>query len=205
MIETCCEIMKHSYDRNMITARDGNVSVRWESQPYWFITPAGVRKQQLQPAMWKKISVSRYENGDPIIMDYTPMSEKLLPSSEYPIHSKLQEVLPVGVENRVVMHLHPTYTTAAMHRGLDLHTLVHDFPELGFHTKVAVSVPDVPAKSQQLGDITHEHLELDSDGHIAYDIVGIKSHGVVSIAETPWRAFEHIERLEHICKIVLVS
>ena len=56
-----------------------------------------------------------------------------------------------------------------------------------------------------LGDICHRHLELDNDGSVKYDIVGIKGHGVVSIAETPWRAFEHIERLEHICKIVLVS
>ena len=205
MIETCSEIMAHAYNLNMITARDGNVSVRWESQPYWFITPANVRKQHLQPAMWKKISVSRYENGDPIILDYTPMSESLVPSSEYPLHSRLQEVLPEGVDNRVVMHLHPTYTTAALHRGIRLEYLVDDFPELGFHTKVAPSVPDVPAKSKQLGDICHRHLELDIDGSVKYDIVGIKGHGVVSIAETPWRAFEHIERLEHICKIVLVS
>ena len=205
MIETCSEIMAHAYNLNMITARDGNVSVRWESQPYWFLTPANVRKQHLQPAMWKKISVERQENGDPIILDYTPMSESLVPSSEYPLHSRLQEVLPEGTDNRVVMHLHPTYTTAAMHRGLRLDYLVDDFPELGFHTKVARSVPDVPAKSQELGDITHEHLELDKDGSVAYDIVGIKGHGVVAIAETPWRAFEHIERLEHICKIVLVS
>ena len=81
MIETCSEIMAHAYNLNMITARDGNVSVRWESQPYWFLTPANVRKQHLQPAMWKKISVERQENGDPIILDYTPMSESLVPSS----------------------------------------------------------------------------------------------------------------------------
>jgi L-fuculose-phosphate aldolase len=28
---------------------------------------------------------------------------------------------------------------------------------------------------------------------------------VVAIDTSPWRAFEHIERLEHICKIVLAS
>jgi L-fuculose-phosphate aldolase len=48
-------------------------------------------------------------------------------------------------------------------------------------------------------------LQLDRDGNIAYDIVGIKGHGVVAIDTTPWRAYEHIERLEHICKIVLAS
>jgi len=28
---------------------------------------------------------------------------------------------------------------------------------------------------------------------------------VVSVDTSPWRAFEHLERLEHICKIVLSS
>jgi len=46
---------------------------------------------------------------------------------------------------------------------------------------------------------------LNSRGFIDYDIVGIKGHGVVSIDTSPWRAMEHIERLEHICKIVLSS
>jgi L-fuculose-phosphate aldolase len=48
-------------------------------------------------------------------------------------------------------------------------------------------------------------LQLDDKGFIGYDIVGIKGHGVVAIDVTPWRAYEHIERLEHICKIVLAS
>jgi L-fuculose-phosphate aldolase len=56
-----------------------------------------------------------------------------------------------------------------------------------------------------LADRCHENLGLKEDGTMEYDIVGIKGHGVVSIAETPWEAFEHIERLEHICKIILVS
>ena len=45
----------------------------------------------------------------------------------------------------------------------------------------------------------------DISGATKYDIVGIDGHGVVAIASTPWQAYEHIERLEHICKIVLVS
>ena len=54
-------------------------------------------------------------------------------------------------------------------------------------------------------DMLNENLGLKGDGSLDCDIVGIKGHGVVSIAETPWEAFEHIERLEHICKIVLVG
>ena len=34
---------------------------------------------------------------------------------------------------------------------------------------------------------------------------GRPRHGVVAVASDPWRAFEHIERLEHICQMVLAS
>ena len=40
---------------------------------------------------------------------------------------------------------------------------------------------------------------------VIYDIVGQKNHGVCAIGANPWDAYEHIERLEHICEIVLKS
>jgi len=92
-----------------------------------------------------------------------------------------------------------------MHAGIELADLVKYFPELGRYTRVAPNVPDVPPISEELATKCHENLQLDKDGNIAYDIVGIKGHGVVSIDTSPWRAMEHIERLEHICKIVLAS
>ena len=36
-------------------------------------------------------------------------------------------------------------------------------------------------------------------------IVGLDRHGVVAVGKTPWEAFEHVERLEHICRIVLAA
>ena len=108
-------------------------------------------------------------------------------------------------EVRVVVHVHPTYCVAAMHAGIDLSTIVDSFPELSRYTRVAPNVGDVPPISQELADQCHKSLQLDNAGNIAYDIVGIKGHGVVAIDTTPWRAYEHIERLEHICKIVLAS
>jgi L-fuculose-phosphate aldolase len=92
-----------------------------------------------------------------------------------------------------------------MHAGIDLSTVSAAFPELNRYTKVAKNVGDVPPISQELADRCHENLQLDKDGTIGFDIVGIKGHGVVAIDTSPWRAFEHIERLEHICQIVLAS
>ena len=92
-----------------------------------------------------------------------------------------------------------------MHAGIELNTLVELFPELGRYSRVAENVPDVPPISQELADETFKRLRLQEDGTCDFDIIGIKGHGVVAIDETPWRAFEHVERLDHICKIVLSS
>lgn len=216
MLETICDILVDAYKRNWITSRDGNVSIRHHDRDHFYITPSGVRKQTLQPDQFKKIKVVRgiasgYGVGNTWwysheIMPYTDISEKLNPSGELPLHFGLQKEMGQHENDvRVVVHLHPTYIVAAMHAGIELNELVKDFPELSRYTKVAPNVGDVPPISQELADRCHESLGLDNEGRIDYDIVGIKGHGVVAIDTSPWRAYEHIERLEHICKIVLAS
>ena len=203
MLKTCSELMEKAYQLNWITSRDGNISVRHRDREHFWITPSGIRKPMLDPDMWKKVSLHK-DNGKFIVLEHTSLSSNLEPSGEIPLHYGLQKNISDQC-SRVVVHLHPTYTVAALHRGIELDKLVLEFPELGRYTKVGKSVPDVPPISQELADRCHQNLKLKSDGTLGYDIIGIKGHGVVSIAEQPWQAFEHIERLEHICKIVLIS
>lgn len=203
MLETICDTLVDAYKRNWITSRDGNVSIRHHDRDHFYITPSGVRKQTLQPDQFKKIQLlgSTWEE-----ITYTDISQNLKPSGEIPLHFGLQKKMGQHRnEVRVVVHLHPTYCIAAMHAGIDLSTISEAFPELNRYTKVAPNVLDVEPISQQLADQCHANLQLDDDGFIAYDIVGIKGHGVVAIDVSPWQAYEHIERLEHICKIVLAS
>ena len=172
-----------------------------------------MRKQNLQPDQFKKIGIETgYYDQPPTRyyaskeLDYTEISKNLKPSGELPLHFGLQKEMGQHTgEVRVVVHVHPTYCIAAMHAGIDLSTVSESFPELNRYTKVAPNVGDVAPISQELADQCHKQLQLDKDGNIAYDIVGIKGHGVVAIDTSPWRAFEHIERLEHICQIVLAS
>jgi ribulose-5-phosphate 4-epimerase/fuculose-1-phosphate aldolase len=209
MLETICEVMLDAYKRNWITSRDGNVSIRHHDRDHFYITPSGVRKQTLQPDQFKKIGLMFQPNDlnqDWFDMPYTDISANLKPSGEIPLHFGLQRKMGQHKDEvRVVVHVHPTYCIAAMHAGIDLSTISSAFPELNRYTKVAPNVGDVPPISQELADRCHENLQLDHYGNIAYDIVGIKGHGVVAIDTSPWRAYEHIERLEHICKIVLAS
>jgi L-fuculose-phosphate aldolase len=210
MLETLSELFAEAYKRNWITARDGNASIRWRDRDHMYITPSGVRKQILQPEMFKKIKFTNTPLAVPPfivesweIADYTDISKSLTPSGEFPLHYGLQK--NIDSEVRVVLHFHPTYTVAAMYAGIQLDQLVNEFPELGRYTRVGPNVPNVPPISQALADATLPALGIDKKGRIKNNIVGINKHGVVSVDTSPWRAFEHIERLEHICKIVLCS
>ena len=208
MLETICETMVSAYQRNWITSRDGNVSIRHHDRDHFYITPSGIRKQTMQPELFKKIAIMHQpiDRWSWTELEYTDISAKLRPSGEIPLHFGLQKQMGQHKDDvRVVMHFHPTHCVAAMHAGIELDRLVKDFPELGRYTNVAPNVPDVAPISQELADETISRLGVDNAGNIAHDIIGIKGHGVVAIDTSPWRAFEHIERLEHICQIVLAS
>jgi len=198
MLETIGDIFKEAYNRNWITARDGNASIRWHDRDHFYVTPSGVRKQTLQPEMFKKCGL----DGKPLA--YTDISKELRPSGELPMHLMLQQ--KITTEVRVVLHLHPTYTVAAMYKGIDLQNLLNEFPELSRYTSVGPTVPLIPPITQELADHCVKNLGYnDNTGYVRYNIVGMNRHGVVAVDTSPWRAFEHIERLEHICKIVLAG
>lgn len=210
MLETISELFQEAYRRNWITARDGNASIRWHDRDHFYITPTGIRKQYLQPEMFKKIKISETTNAYPPFLtkswseaEYTDISSKLKPSGEIPLHFGLQK--EIDTEVRVVLHFHPTYCVAAMYAGIELSDLVNEFPELGRYTKVGRTVPVVPVISQELADAVIPAFGLTNNGNVLNNIVGMDRHGVVAVDTSPWRAFEHIERLEHICKIVLLS
>jgi L-fuculose-phosphate aldolase len=202
MLETICDIMIDAYKRNWITSRDGNVSIRHHGRDHFYITPSGVRKQTLQPDQFKKIGFG--SDSGAVELPYTDISTNLRPSGELPMHFGLQT--KIDTEVRVIMHFHPTYTTAAMYAGIDLPNLLNEFPELSRYTTVGPTVPMLPPITQDLADACIENIGFNADtGEIKYNIIGMDRHGVVAVDTSPWRAYEHIERLEHICKIVLAS
>lgn len=206
MLNTCCELMLEAYQRGMITSRDGNISLRSQHEDHWYLSPSNVRKNTLDADQFKKLSLELDLNLKPICLPYTHASLQLRPSGEYPVHYLLQKTIPDGWATRVVMHVHSTYTVAAMHAGIQLENLKNDFPEIAAYTRVAPSVPDVQPVSWQLAQACVDALKLDPiSGQTEFDIVGVQGHGVFSVAETAGLAYEHIERLDHIARIVLLS
>lgn len=195
MLQDSIDVLKQAYQNNWITARDGNISFKDTDKHQFMITPSGLRKQDLKENQFVKIKMA--DDG------WEQMTnQNLKPSGEIELHYGL---LKDYDDYRSVVHLHPTYTVAALYKGIDVSKLVLEFPELGRYTRVAPSVPEVEPISQELADQCLEKLNINENGICEYDIVAIDRHGVVAVDSDPWRAFEHIERLEHICKIVLES
>jgi L-fuculose-phosphate aldolase len=199
MLETISELFQEAYKRNWITARDGNASIRWHDRDHFYVTPSGIRKQTLQPEMFVKWDLKNNKQ-----IPYTDISNALKPSGEMHMHYGLQQ--KIDTEVRVVLHLHPTYTVAAMYAGIQLQDLAKEFPELSRYTSVAPNVPLIPPITEELAKECIRNIGYNPvTGKVKYNIVGMDRHGVVAVDTTPWRAFEHIERLEHICRIVLAK
>jgi L-fuculose-phosphate aldolase len=211
MLDTICEVLKASYSRGWITTRDGNASLRRRSQPWLYITPTGARKQNLTSEQILKLRFPENQEGlakpwehmSRVDDEYQRKIVGLNPSGELPFHFLLQNEL--NTSNRVVLHLHCTYTVAALRSGIDLAKLMEQFPEINGLTRIGQNVPFVEARSENLGRAVYDAFGPKGDGSFSADIVGIDGHGVVAIDIDPWKAFEHCERLEHICHIVLAS
>jgi ribulose-5-phosphate 4-epimerase/fuculose-1-phosphate aldolase len=198
MITAICDVLKECYLRGWISTRDGNGSVRRVNENWLYITPSGTKKHRLDAESLIKM---QFQHDNSLIKIYEQQSTGQ-PSGEIELHRRLLQTIE---DTRSIIHVHPTYTIAAMYAGYDLKTLSFDFPEIHRYTKVASNVENLPAISFELADATCKAFHLTTDGSISSDIVGLDRHGVIAVARDPWSAFEHIERLEHICHIVLAS
>ncbi len=196
MITAIGDVMRRAYERGWITTRDGNISLRRKNSNIMYITPSGWRKTIIHPEHIIKVKITK--NSYKIPRGTTP-------SGELDMHYLLQNN---PKKTRAIVHLHPTNIIAAMYAGWDLQSVAAEFPEVSRYTRVGPSVPVLPVTSKILAQETFEafaDFEGSDTNKLKFDIVGQKNHGVCSVGNNPWDAYEHIERLEHICEIVLKS
>jgi L-fuculose-phosphate aldolase len=194
MLTAIGDVMRRAYEKGWITTRDGNISLKRYKSSTMYITPSGVRKTIIHPESIIKTDISGEYFGDIIF----PPGTK--PSGELEMHWLLQKSVQ---KTMAVVHLHPTNIISAVYGGWDMKKLANDFPEVSRYTKVGPTVPTLPVISPELAICTHDHMT--KDGKLFYDIVAQSGHGVCAVGDNPWDAYEHIERLDHICEIVLKS
>ena len=191
MLTAMGDVLRECYKQGWISTRDGNISLRksldGNISDQVYITPKGVRKNMVRPEDIIKFNIKEIDQ----LCDV---------STEVNMHKNL---LLDAKTTRCVLHVHPTFTVAAMYAGIDLQKITEEFPEIKRYTKVGLSVPKCEAGSHDLANMTNNHFR--KDGEVFFDIVGQKNHGVCAVGKHPWDCFEHIERLEHICQIVMLA
>jgi len=192
MLTAIGDVMRRCYDRGWITTRDGNISLRYANSDTLYITPSGWRKTIIHPEHVIRLKFNGHKIEE---------SSGVNPSGELEMHRFLQLN---SSSTRAVVHVHPTHVVAAMFSGWDLQELASEFPEVSRYTRVGPTVAKLPATSRELAEETSRSM-LDTGGLFTCDIVGQKNHGVCSVGPDPWTAYEHIERLDHICEIALKS
>ena len=187
------DVMREAYRRNWITTRDGNVAVRKKNSNVINLTPSGIRKVLICPEMIVKMKlVPEIEFSSRMNLDAT---------GEWDMHYRILKDVKTTTAS---VHLHPPNIVAAMYAGWNLNEMVEPFPEVFRYTRVGPNVAAWNALSKELAEYTTKNLGIE-DGIRKFDIVGQKNHGVTAVGKDPWEAFEHIERVEHICQIVLTS
>ena len=187
------DVMRRAYEKGWITTRDGNISLRRAGKNTLYITPSGWRKTIIHPEHIIKIKMRK---GDLII------PKGSTPSGELEMHHLIQQLN--RDKTQAVVHLHPTNIIAACFAGWDMQSLADEFPEVSRYTRVGPTVPVLPVTSPELADATFGSM-VGSNRELKFDIVAQANHGVCAVAQNPWDAYEHIERLEHICEIALKS
>ena len=99
-----CDIGKRIYNRNMVAANDGNISVKLNDHEF-LCTPTGVSKGFMTPEFICKVD----ENGNVI-----QANKGFKPSSEIKMHMRVYQKRPdVGA----VVHAHPTFATSFASRA----------------------------------------------------------------------------------------
>jgi len=191
-VHAACRVLAACYTRGWISTRDGNVSVRDDGGSGFFISPSGAVKHSLSDVDFIHVVGPKSEES---------CGSQSKASGELELHRRLQGRLPQSVT--CVLHVHATHVVAAMYAGIDLRELALQFPEVARYTRVGPQVPALAATSDELA-IATEQAFFDGAAQVPH-IIGLAQHGVVSVGRGAQEAFEHVERLNHICEIALLA
>ncbi len=167
------------YQRHLMSANDGNVSVRL-NETRMLITPAGVSK-------------GRMEIEDLIVVNLNGTVTKSFrdrrPSSETPMHLEIYEVRPKVC---AVIHAHPIFATALTVAGMEFPSDI--LPE------VLATVGDVPVtpyatpssqdSAQAIRPFVKEH-----------SAILLRQHGAVTLGVDLEEALVNLERIEHVSEV----
>ncbi|MEJ5240666.1 MAG: class II aldolase/adducin family protein [Anaerolineales bacterium] len=167
------------YERRLMTANDGNISVRVDAERV-LITPSGLSK-------------GRMEAEDLILLDLDghvlQAAAGRKPSSETPMHLEAYRQRP---DIRAVIHAHPVFATTLTVAGLDL--------PLDVLPEVLLTLGEIPTTAYAT-PASHEDAEVIRDLIRNHNALLLRQHGSLTVGAHLEEALIHLERLEHVAQV----
>jgi L-fuculose-phosphate aldolase len=184
------EVAKIMYDKGMVNAYEGNISVRDGDTVY--ITPSAKCKGFLTPEMI--ISTKAGVPADNArAMPPDPRCADLKPSSELKLHLAVYEQRD---DLRAVIHSHSPYATAYAIANKPIATKA--YPEMitffGQIPLLKYGTPSTDAVFAELHKYIHD-----------FDVFLLANHGIVSVGFDIWDTYFRMEAAEGIAKTLLLA
>ena len=178
-----CEIGKRIYNRNMVAANDGNISVKLNENEF-LCTPTGVSKGFMTPEYICKV------DRDGKVLE---ANEGYRPSSEIKMHMRVYKDRPDVMS---VVHAHPMYATAFAIAGIALTQPI--MPE-AIITLGAVPIAEYGTPStDEIPDAISKYLPY-------YDAVLLENHGALTYGDSLINAYHKMESVEFYAQLLFLS
>ena len=181
--EQICDIGKRIYNRNMVAANDGNISVKLNDHEF-LCTPTGVSKGFMTPDYICKVD----EKGDVI-----EANEGFRPSSEVKMHMRVYAKRPdVGA----VVHAHPNFATSFAIAGQPLS--IPMMPEAVISLGCVPLAPYGTPSTMEIPDSIEQYLD-------DFDTVLLENHGALAWSTDLLSAYMKMESLEFYAELLYKS
>ncbi len=178
-----CDIGKRIYNRNMVAANDGNISVKLNDHEF-LCTPTGVSKGFMTPEYICKVD----ENGNVI-----QANKGFKPSSEIKMHMRVYAKRPdVGA----VVHAHPTFATSFAIAGIPLTQPI--MPEAVIALGCVPIAEYGTPSTMEIPDNVEKYLPY-------YDAVLLESHGALTWSTDLLAAYHKMESVEFYAELLYKS
>ena len=176
-----CEIGKLCYQRGLISASDGNISVRLSDDTV-IITPAGAMKGFLQ-----------IEQLAHIDLDGNFLGGTGKNSTETGIHLVCYQERP---DIRAVLHCHPPHAVALSVAEIDMQMPI--IPEMVVTIGGIPTTPFATPGTSELGESIREVVRCS-------DTLVMRNHGSVTVGSNLLDAFKKLDMLEHTARILWLA
>ena len=178
-----CEIGKRIYNKGMVAANDGNISVKI-SENEFLCTPTGVSKGFMTPEFICKVD----RNGKVI-----QANKGFKPSSEIKMHMRVYKERP---DVQSVVHAHPLYATSFAIAGIPLTEPI--MPEAVIALGCVPIAEYGTPSTEEIPDAVSKYLQH-------YDAVLLENHGALSFSDSLINAYYKMESLEFYAQLLYQS